>query len=129
VVATEATASWAVLEQPAEAVPSGGDVVMVLDEDATPPPPSGSRDVVMAPAPEPTPAVMATDSLPATGAPEPSPVAEVPGPSATTEVAESTSAQDTLTVEEVVELATCRYIDFPGVGVINLEEPNSRRRC
>jgi hypothetical protein len=26
-------------------------------------------------------------------------------------------------VEEVMELATCRYIDFPGVGVIDLEAP------
>jgi hypothetical protein len=37
-VATEVTASQAVLEQPSEAVPSSGDVVMVLDEDSTPPP-------------------------------------------------------------------------------------------
>jgi hypothetical protein len=29
----------------------------------------------------------------------------------------------TLTVEEEMELATCRYIDFPGVGVIDLEGP------
>jgi hypothetical protein len=40
-VATEVTASQAVLEQPSEAVPSSGDVVMVLDEDSTPPPPVG----------------------------------------------------------------------------------------
>jgi hypothetical protein len=39
------------------------------------------------------------------------------------EVAESSSARDALTVEEVMELATCRYIDFPGVGVIDLEAP------
>jgi hypothetical protein len=32
-------------------------------------------------------------------------------------------ARDALTVEEVMELATCRYIDFPGVGVIDLEAP------
>jgi hypothetical protein len=96
---------------------------MVLDEDATPPPPSGSCDVVMAPALEPTPAVMATDSLLATEVSEPSPTAEVSGPSTTTEVAESSSVWYSLTVEEVMELATCRYIDFPGVGVINLEAP------
>jgi hypothetical protein len=96
---------------------------MVLDEDATPPPPSGSRDVVMAPPPEPTPTVIATDSLPVAGTPEPSPAVEVPGPSVTTEVAESSLARDALTVEEVMELATCRYIDFPGVGVIDLEAP------
>jgi hypothetical protein len=28
-----------------------------------------------------------------------------------------------VTVEEVVELATSRYIDFPDVGVIGLEAP------
>jgi hypothetical protein len=121
--ATEATAPQAVPEPSAEAVPSGGDVVMVLDEDLTPPPPSGSRDVVMTPAPEPTPAVAATDSLPATKVPEPSPEAKVPGPLTTAEVAESSSARDAITIEEVMELATCRYIDFPGVGVIDLEAP------
>jgi hypothetical protein len=121
--ATEVTASRAVLEQPAEAVPSGEDVVMVLDEDSTPPLSSGGRDVVMTPALEPTPAAVATDSLPAVEVPEPSPAAEVPGPSTTTEVAESSSARDALTVEEVMELATCRYIDFHGVGVIDLEAP------
>jgi hypothetical protein len=55
---TEAFASQAALEPPTEAVPSGGDVVMVLDKDSTPPPPSGSCDVVMTPTPEPTPAVV-----------------------------------------------------------------------
>jgi hypothetical protein len=76
----------------------------------------------MAPASEPTPTVTAID-LPAAKMSEPSPTAEVPGPSATTEVAESSSARDSLTVEEVMELATCWYIDFPGVGVIDLEAP------
>jgi hypothetical protein len=38
-------------------------------------------------------------------------------------VAESSSARGVITVEEVMELATCRYIDFPGVGVIDLETP------
>jgi hypothetical protein len=38
-------------------------------------------------------------------------------------VAESSSARVSLTAEEVMELATCRYIDFPGVGVIDLEAP------
>jgi hypothetical protein len=38
-------------------------------------------------------------------------------------VAESSSARGAITVEEVTELATCRYIDFPGVGVIDLEAP------
>jgi hypothetical protein len=119
----ETTASQAVLEQPADTVPGGGDVVMVLDEDATPPLMLGNRDTVMTPAPEPTPAVAAIDSSPAVEVPEPSPAAEVPGPSTTKEVAESSSARDALTIEEVMELATCRYIDFPGVGVIDLEAP------
>jgi hypothetical protein len=122
-VATEVTASQAVLEQPSEAVPSSGDVVMVLDEDSTPPPPSGSHNVVTTPAPEPTPVVAATDSLPTTEMSEPFSVAEFPSPSATVEVAESSSAQDALTVEEVMELVTCRYINFPSVGVIDLEAP------
>jgi hypothetical protein len=39
------------------------------------------------------------------------------------EVAETSSAQITLTAEEVMELVTCRYIDFPDVGVIDLEGP------
>jgi hypothetical protein len=120
---TEETASRVFLEQPAEAVPSGGDVVMVLDEDSTPPPPSGSRDVLMAPAPEPTPALMATDSLSDTEVPEPSPVAEVPDPLATAEVAESLSARDAITVDEVMDLVTCQYMNFLGVGVIDLEAP------
>jgi hypothetical protein len=38
-------------------------------------------------------------------------------------VAETSSARGAITVEEVMELATCRYIDSPGVGVIDLEEP------
>jgi hypothetical protein len=38
-------------------------------------------------------------------------------------VAESSSARVALTAEEMMELATCRYIDFPGVGVIDLEAP------
>jgi hypothetical protein len=120
---TEETASRVFLEQPAEAVPSGGDVVMVLDEDSTPPPPSGSRDVVMVPASKPTPALMATDSLSDTEVLEPSPVAEVPDPLATAEVAESLSARDAITVDEVMDLVTCQYMNFLGVGVIDLEAP------
>jgi hypothetical protein len=38
-------------------------------------------------------------------------------------VAETSSTRGAITVEEVMELVTCRYIDFPGVGVINLEAP------
>jgi hypothetical protein len=47
----------------------------------------------------------------------------VPGPSPTIEVAETSSARVVLTAEEVMELATCRYIDFPGVRVIDLQAP------
>jgi hypothetical protein len=39
------------------------------------------------------------------------------------EAARTSSAAGVVTVEEVMELATCRYIDFPGVGVIDLEAP------
>jgi hypothetical protein len=38
-------------------------------------------------------------------------------------VAETSSARGAVTVEEVMELATCRYIDFSGVGIIDLEAP------
>jgi hypothetical protein len=38
-------------------------------------------------------------------------------------VAETSSARGALIAEEVMELATCWYIDFPGVGVIDLEAP------
>jgi hypothetical protein len=121
--ATEATVSLTVLGQPAEAVPSGGDVVMVLDEDSTPILLSGNRDVVMTPALVPTPAAVASDSFSVVEVPEPSLAAGVPGPSTTTEAAKSSSARDALIVEEVMELATCWYIDFPSVGVTDLEAP------
>jgi hypothetical protein len=39
------------------------------------------------------------------------------------EVAGSSSVRGSLTVEEMMDLETCRYIDFPGVGVIDLEAP------
>jgi hypothetical protein len=68
-------------------------------------------------------AVVVTSSLPAVEVPGPFPVAEASGPPPTAEVAETSSAQITLTAEEVMELATCRYIDFPSVGVIDLEGP------
>jgi hypothetical protein len=48
---------------------------------------------------------------------------EVQVPSPTAEVAESSSVRVALTGEEMMDLATCRYIDFPGVRVIDLEEP------
>jgi hypothetical protein len=50
-------------------------------------------------------------------------VAEVSGPSLTADVAETSSARDAITVEEVMELVTCQYIDFLDAGVIDLEAP------
>jgi hypothetical protein len=97
--------------------------VVVVDEDPTALPSSENRDVVIPLASEPA-QVMATASLlPAVEMPEPSPAAEVPGPPPTAEVVETSSARVALTTEEVMELATCRYIDFPGVGVIDLDAP------
>jgi hypothetical protein len=61
--------------------------------------------------------------LPAVEVSEPSPAIGVLGPPLTAEVAETSSDRDTLIAEEVMELATCWYIDFPGVGVIDLEAP------
>jgi hypothetical protein len=120
-MAAGTTAPQAALEPPAEAGPSGGDVVMVLDEDSAPPPPSGGRDAVMAPVSEPAPVVATADPFPTVEVSEPSPVPEVLCPSPTVEAAKTSSNAGVVTVEEVMELATCRYIDFPGVGVINLE--------
>jgi hypothetical protein len=54
---------------------------------------------------------------------EPFPEVGVLGPPPTAEVAETSSTRVALTAEEVMELATCRYIDFPSVGVIDLEAP------
>jgi hypothetical protein len=72
---------------------------------------------------EPTPTVVAADPSPVAEAPKPSPATEVPGPSLITEAAETSLAVGTVTLEEVMELATSRYIDFPGVRVIDLEAP------
>jgi hypothetical protein len=48
--AAEAAAPQAVLGLLAMAGPSGGDVVVALDEDSAPSPSSGGRDLVMTPA-------------------------------------------------------------------------------
>jgi hypothetical protein len=121
--ATEATTTQVVLETPTEAGPSGEGVVVVLDDDLTPPPSSESRDVVMASVSEPA-QVMAIAGLPpAVKVLEPSPAVGVPSPPLTAEVAETSSARDALTTEEVMELVTYRYIDFPDVRVIDLEAP------
>jgi hypothetical protein len=41
---------------------------------------------------------------------------EVQGPPPTAKVAESSSARVSLTVEEMMDLETCRYIDLPVSG-------------
>jgi hypothetical protein len=75
------------------------------------------------PVSEPAPAMVTVDLSLAAGAPEPFPAAEVPGPSPIAEAAETSSAVGAVSVEEVMELATSQYIDFPGMGVIDLEAP------
>jgi hypothetical protein len=60
--------------------------------------------------------------------PVPPPVVEVQGPPPTAEVEESSSSRVSLTVEEMMDLETCRYIDLPGVGVIDLEAPQLPER-
>jgi hypothetical protein len=84
--------------------PSGADVVVVpSDEESTPPPPSGDHDVAMTSVSEPSPAVKV---------PETSLAAEVPEPSLAAGAVETSSPAGTMIVEEVMELATGRYIDF-----------------
>jgi hypothetical protein len=110
--AVETTAPQVALEPPAVGGPGGVEVVVVLDEDSAPPPPVGDYDVAMTSVPEP---------LPAANVPEPSPATQVQEPSPTTGVALTSSAAVTMTVEEVMELATSRYIDFPGIGIVDLD--------
>jgi hypothetical protein len=121
--ATEAPASRATLVAPTKVGPSGEDAVVVLDEDSVAPPSSENRNVMIPPASELVQAAMTESLLPTVEVPEPSPAAEVLGPPPTMEVAETSSARGVLTAEEVMELVTCRYIDFLGVGVIDLEAP------
>jgi hypothetical protein len=77
----------------------------------------------MTPASEPTPAAAVADPSPAVEVSEPSPFVEILEPSPAAGAVGTSSAIDAVTVEEVMELATCRYIDFPGVEVIDLEAP------
>jgi hypothetical protein len=121
--ATEAPASRAALVTPTKAGPRGEDAVVVVDEDSAALPSSKNCDVMITPASEPTQVTATASLLPAIEVPEPSPAAEVLGPPPTTEVEETSSGRVALTAEEVMELATCRYIDFLGVGVIDLEAP------
>jgi hypothetical protein len=119
----EASAPRAVMGTSDMAGPSGKGAVVAMDEDLAAPLSSESRDVVIPSAPGAVQVVVATSSLPAVEVPGPPPAAEALGPPTTTKVAETSSSQITLTTEKVMELATCRYIDFPGVGVIDLEGP------
>jgi hypothetical protein len=120
---TRASASREALVVPTEAGPSGENAVVVLSEDSAAPPPSENRDAVTPPASEPAQAGTTTSLLPAVEVSVSSPTVEVTGPSPTTEVAETSSALVALTAEEVMELATCRYINLPSVRVIDLEAP------
>jgi hypothetical protein len=120
--ATEAPASRATLVAPTKVGPSGEDAVVVLDEDSVAPivgepkchdspglgAGSGGDDG------EPSPYRRGAGALPGGGS---------FGSSPDLEVAETSSARGVLTAEEVMELVTCRYIDFLGVGVIDLEAP------
>jgi hypothetical protein len=54
---------------------------------------------------------------------DPSPTAEVLEPSPTAGAAKTSSVVGAVTVEEVMELATSQYIDFPGVGIVDLDAP------
>jgi hypothetical protein len=47
---------------------------------------------------------------------------EIRGPPLTAEVAEC-STRVSLTVEEMMDLETCQYIDLHGIGMIDLEAP------
>jgi hypothetical protein len=122
-VATEVTVTQAALEAPSEASPRIEGVVVVLDEDSAPLPPPECHDAAMAQALEPAKVSATASLLPTVEVSVPSPAGHIQGPLSTTEVAESSSARVSLTVEEMVDLETCRYIDFPSVVVIDLEAP------
>jgi hypothetical protein len=122
-VAMEATVTQPALEAPSEAGPSVEGVVVVLNEDPVPPPPSECHDAAMARALEPAQIPATASLLPDVEVLVPSPAGHVQGPLPTAEVAESSSTRVSLTIEEMMDLETCRYIDFPGVGVIDLEAP------
>jgi hypothetical protein len=122
-VATAATVTQAALEAPSEASPRVEGVVVVFHEDSAPPPTSESHDAMATPALEPTQVQAAASLLRAVEVPVPSPAAAVQGPLPIVDVAKSSAVRASLTVEEMMDLETCWYIDFPSVGVINLEAP------
>jgi hypothetical protein len=111
--ATEATITRAALETPSGAGPSVEGVVVVLDEDAAPPPASERLDATVVLALESAQVPAATSHLLAVEVPAPPPTMEVQGPPPTVEVAESSSARVSLTVEEMMDLETCWYITSP----------------
>jgi hypothetical protein len=111
------------LEKSSGTGPSVEGVVMVLDEDVAPPPATERHGAAVVLALESAQMLMATSHLLAVELPVPPPTMEVQGPPPTAEVVESSSARVSLTVEEMMDLETCRYIDLPGVGVIDLEAP------
>jgi hypothetical protein len=97
--------------------------LVIVDEDSAVLQSSENWDVVISPAPEPAQVTVTASLLLNAEMPAPSPVVGVQDPPLAVEVAESSSTWVALTTEEVMELTTCRYIDFPNVGVIDLEVP------
>jgi hypothetical protein len=114
--ATEETVTQVALEAPFEAGLSVEGVVVVLDEDSAPSPTLESHDAEAVRALEPAPVPAAMSLIPAVEVPVPPPAVEVQGPPPTTEVVESSSARVPFMVEEMMDLETCRYIDFPVSG-------------
>jgi hypothetical protein len=96
-------------------------MVMISGEDPAPPPLSGSHDVMMTTMSEPTPAAAVIDPSPIVEAQEPSRTVEMLEPSPTAGAVGTSLAVRSVTVEEMMELVTSRYIDFPEVGIIDLE--------
>jgi hypothetical protein len=119
----EASTTQVVMGAPNTAGPDDEEMVVAMDADSAAPLSSESHDIVIPLEPGATLAAAVTSSLPAVRVSGPSPAVETSGPPPTAEMAETSSDQITLTVEEVMELATCRYIDFPGVGWSILKAP------
>jgi hypothetical protein len=90
--ATEATVTRAALEMPSRAGPSIEGVVVVLNEDAAPPPALEKRDAAVVLALESAQVPAATSHLPVVEVPAPPPTMVVHGPPPTAGVAESSSA-------------------------------------
>jgi hypothetical protein len=91
-VVRKASVTQAALEAPSEAGPSVEGVVMVLDENSMPPPPSEGHDAVMAPVLELAQVPATASLLPTVKVLVPTPAVEVQGPLPIAEAAESSSA-------------------------------------